>query len=966
MALSNGTQLGHYEIRSQIGAGGMGEVYLALDTELRRPVALKFLHKEVTSDQKRMNRFIQEARAASALNHPNIMTVYEIGLMEGMRFFATEFVDGITLRARMKSSIGSDEVLDISIQVARALVAAHAAGIVHRDIKPENIMLRRDQLVKVLDFGLAKLVEQQSAAPDSQAPTKALVNTEAGAVMGTVAYMSPEQARGLEVDGRTDIWSLGCVLYEMVAGRRPFAGETASDVIAALLKTTPVPLKQIAPTIPDELQRIVSKAMRHEKDERYQTAQDLLLDLRYLQKQLDQEAEIERSAALTQVSISSEAVNRETMQGVTANALSDTKSAPTSLLARIKSHKGFVIVLLATLVAAGVAIGAYLFRQPGAQPERQPSQYILSRLTFDTGLQSEPTWSPDGRFIAYSSDHSGNFDIWVQPTSEGNPVQVTKSAAHDWQPDWSTDGKLIVFRSERDGGGLFVVPAPTGGNERKIASFGYHPRWSPDGSQILFYSANIQDNPAPPKLYVVGLDGAPPREILSEVLNGMSGRLRAAWHPDGKRISLWSEQHGAELTFVTVPVAGGAPVKSKIKTEITDQIRAAGVDFFDFRWAPSGQALYFEGISRGVRNLWKVVVEPQSLSWIAGPERLTTGPGPDTDLAILPDGSKLAFTTRTEQTRLWSLPFNAATGQIKGTGQPITPAGIDSFSFDVSRDGKRLAFITERAGKYELWEKSFVDDSEKLLAAADGFSRAAPRWSRDGQRLAYVRSRLVSQERLQYEHTLEHAIVLLDVRNGNEQRLTSHHQLQGWSWDWTADQQFILGSSSRSSPGQWGLYLYPLAAAPNAETQMRLVSSRPGYSAFNAHFSPDENWICFIGNKTDDAGDGAIYVVPSTGGEWIRITESSDFNDKPRWSNDGRTIYFISNRSGFLNVWGHRFDPASGHPTGEMFRVTNFENPGRMIPSRIVPMELQLTADRLVVPIMEVSGSIWILEHVNR
>src|SRR5438477_6015695 len=233
MTIQAGTHFGRYEIRSPIGAGGMGEVYLAHDAQLNRPVALKLLPVGVTQDADRLRRFQQEARATSALNHPNILTIYEIGEADGTHFIATEFIDGTTLRdllARERMKI--DEVLDVSIQVASALAAAHEAGIVHRDIKPENIMLRRDGIVKVLDFGLAKLTEQpRTATIDTSAPTKALVNTEPGMVMGTTHYMSPEQARGLETDARTDIWSLGCVLYELVAGRLPFAGQTTSDLI---------------------------------------------------------------------------------------------------------------------------------------------------------------------------------------------------------------------------------------------------------------------------------------------------------------------------------------------------------------------------------------------------------------------------------------------------------------------------------------------------------------------------------------------------------------------------------------------------------------------------------------------------------------------------------------------------------------------------------------------------------------
>jgi serine/threonine protein kinase len=958
-----GQRVAHYEIIGTLGKGGMGEVYLAQDAKLGRKVALKLMPAELIGNRERLQRFGQEARAASALNHPNILTIYEIGAAEGLNFIATEFVDGQTLRDRMcQSPLTLGEIIDVAIQIASALAAAHAAGIVHRDIKPENIMLRRDDIVKVLDFGLAKLAEEKESGPDDL--TRDMIRTEPGVVMGTVSYMSPEQARGLEVDVRTDIWSLGVVLYEVLAARLPFEGATLSDKLAAILKTEPVPLRQIVPTVPDELQRIVSKALRHERDDRYQTAKELLLDLRYLKKQVESEGETDRRVT-GQSLLSSGTANPGVTQSMANTTLDAAGGTPTSSLSAIKRRKAAAVAFAALLVLA-LATLIYIYRPQVVHPPLPPSQRILSRLTFDPGLQSEPTWSPDGHFIAYSADRSGNFDIWAQPVGEGNPVQVTKSTAHDWQPDWSSDGKRLVFRSERDGGGLFVVSAPTGGSERKISSFGYRPSWSPDGSQVLFYSANLQNTPSPPKLYVVGMDGGAPREILADTLSTLTGRLRAAWHPDGKRVSLWAEKRGAGLTFLTAPLDGGSAVTSQISPAIDQQRRAAGVDLFDFQWAPSGQAIYFEGISRGVHNIWKVVVDAESLSWIGGPERLTTGPGPDGNLALSPDGSKLAFTTRQEQTRLWSLPFNAANGQLKGPGQPITPQGIDTLSFDVSRDSKKLAFITERAGKRELWEKSFADGSERSLTAGSGFSLSAPRWSRDGLRLAYVRSRPVSQERTEYEHTLEHAMVLLDVSNGNEQMLTSHHQQQGWSWDWTLDQQWILGSSQRETPGQWGLYLYPIAAAPNAETQAKLATSRPGYDAFNAHFSPDENWMCFIGGKSDDAGDVAIYVVRASGGEWVRISEGSNFNDKPRWSADGRTIYFISDRTGFFNIWGRRFDPVLGQPIGEALRVTNFESPGRMIPSKVVPMELSLAADRFVVPIMEVSGSIWILENVNQ
>jgi serine/threonine protein kinase/Tfp pilus assembly protein PilF len=288
-------KIGRYEICSQLGAGGMGEVYLANDTKLDRKVALKILPASVvesdsgtTSD--RVRRFVQEAKAASALNHPNILTIYEVDEIDSEHFIATEYVDGETLRDRIRfTPLKPSDAIDVGIQVASALSATHAVGIIHRDIKPDNIMLRRDGIVKVLDFGLAKLSRErpQTTQTNSLAPTQNMINTAVGVVMGTAHYMSPEQARGLEVDARTDIWSLGCVLYEIIAGHQPFAGSTPLDVLSGIVQNEPAPLSEYLPNGPRELDRIVSRALRKDREERYQTIKDLLIDLKDLKRQLE-------------------------------------------------------------------------------------------------------------------------------------------------------------------------------------------------------------------------------------------------------------------------------------------------------------------------------------------------------------------------------------------------------------------------------------------------------------------------------------------------------------------------------------------------------------------------------------------------------------------------------------------------------------------------------------------------------
>ncbi len=285
--ISTGEQIGRYRIRSAIGKGGMGEVFLAEDTELERLIALKILPKDLANDTERMRRFVQEAKSASALNHPNIITIYEIGKTDNTHFIATEYIEGETLHNRLKSDpMSIKTVLDVAIQVASALDAAHRAGIVHRDIKPENVMIRPDGVVKILDFGIAKLIEKRPDKIDEEAATAIKAGTSAGMIIGTASYMSPEQARGKQIDARSDIFSFGIVLYEMIAGKQPFEGESAIDTISSIIHKEPVPLNQITSDIPPQLQHIVEKSLRKDREERYQTVKDLLIDLKDIRQDL--------------------------------------------------------------------------------------------------------------------------------------------------------------------------------------------------------------------------------------------------------------------------------------------------------------------------------------------------------------------------------------------------------------------------------------------------------------------------------------------------------------------------------------------------------------------------------------------------------------------------------------------------------------------------------------------------------
>jgi len=364
--------LAHYSIVRKIGAGGMGEVYLAQDKKLDRKVALKILPAEVASNQERMRRFVQEAKAASALNHPNIITIHEVGEADSRHFIATEFIDGETLRQRMKHGhLKVTDLLEIATQAAGALSAAHAAGIIHRDIKPENIMVRRDGYIKVLDFGLAKLTEPVGSIADLEAPTKALVDTDAGIVLGTVNYMSPEQAKGNQVDRRTDLWSLGAVIYEMAAGHPPFEAATSTEVIGLILNKEPLPLARYDRETPPELERIVTKTLTKDLEERYQTAKDLLVDLKRLKRQLDLESEIERTVPPEFRTSGSRGVHT----GTYAPAISEqvtTIGAPSSqvthqvtsaeyIVSEIKQHKkGFAVTGAVVFALALATVGYFL------------------------------------------------------------------------------------------------------------------------------------------------------------------------------------------------------------------------------------------------------------------------------------------------------------------------------------------------------------------------------------------------------------------------------------------------------------------------------------------------------------------------------------------------------------------------------------------------------------------------------
>jgi len=912
--LAAGKMMGRFRIVELIGAGGMGEVYRAHDDQLRRDVAVKVLPAAFAQDAERMRRFEQEARSAGMLNHPNIMVIYDLGIQEGSPYLVSELLEGESLRKRLaQGALPPRKAIGYARQVASGLAAAHHKGVIHRDLKPENIFLTRGGQAKILDFGLAKLSRQVATERAT-----ATMQTAAGVVMGTVGYMSPEQLRGEAVDQRSDLFSLGAILYEMLVGQRAFGGKTSADIISATLRAEPPELSEVNPEIPPRLRQIVGHCLAKRPEERFESARDLEFVL-------------------------------------------DTISGPESESPKqVTTSRRIILTVSGSAVlaaAAGVAVDRWLM--PGSKVTGSRGQRTLSRLTFEAGLQSEPTWSPDGSLIAYSSNRGGKFDVWVQPYGEGEPAQVTKSPGHNWQPDWSPDGKQIVFRSERQGGGLYVIPA-LGGNERKISPFGYRPSWSPDGGTILF-DTQVASIGGPPKVFLAALDGSAPREILADFFQDFItlAPTHIAWHPSGRQISVVSTHKKIGRGFWTVPIEGGAAVKSEIAPEVESQLREAGVTIGKFAWSRAGSTLYFEGSSHGASNLWKITADPKTLRWISGPERLTVGPGRDAGIKLSPDGKKLAFTVRKEDTRVWVLPFDAVNARILGDGKPASPEEAPADVAQLSPDGRKLIYFTSQPARQELWETSLDSGARKLLLPADGYLRNYPCWSRDGRKLAYRRSRPGKQG-----VGTEISIVVLPADGGDEQVITTAGMSDG-PRDWFGDGKRLLAITTRPDGKRWKIWEVPLAGAPHAESQARVIASDPDHNFYVPQLSPDDRWIGCIKVKADEPGLSAVCVAPAAGGEITQVTSGKFYDDKVRWSPDGRTIYFLAPRDGCFNVWGIRFDPVRGKSVGEPFRVTSFENPSRMATPSTRASEMSVAANRLALPLTEVSGSLWVLENLE-
>lgn len=860
MALEKESLIGHYKILSQLGAGGMGEVYLAQDTKLNRKVAIKLISNEFSQDADKLSRFLLEAQAVSALNHPHILTIYEIGEFEDTNYIATEFIEGKTLREHIEAdNLSLIEVVKIIEQIADALASTHEAHIIHRDIKPENIMIRKDGYAKILDFGLSKTIQHESSEEDS---TVQLVNTTPGMVMGSVRYMSPEQARGKETDERTDIWSLGVVLYEMVTGKNPFVADNISDSLVAVVSKEPEEISQYVSRAPDFLQEIITKALQKVSDKRYETMADFGSDIKNLKFDLEHSSVENKTVRLKIESNENMTIIQESaIHQTTAEQGDQTKtdiSGAQAVTSTIKKHKlvAAVAFVVVAIILAGFGYGLYqLIRSPQeTEPPRAVNNLKIRRLTGD-GNTYGAVISPDGKFLAFAKNR-GLLLKQIETNSEVELIPKGEYPAGVGNSVFSPDGNFIYFNGNKaDDKTLTVYRVPTlGGNAVKMLTDAWGVSFSPDGKQLAFRRGT--DSTPKTSVHIANADGSNERKLAGFDDSVSFFSSKAVWSPDGKSLAVVV---ASEKLLPNPYIPAVIPVTDGTVTYL-GQTSFPGIS--DMVWHPQGDKLYFSGNSQ----IWEI-------GYPAGESRRLTQSTNGLDkLSITADGNSIVTSENEFKESIWVSPDT----NPKNAKQKLPESGIIPGS-SWTPDG-RIVFISEQSGALEVWIMDQTGENPKQLTN-DRSSKSTPDVSPDGRYIVFKMGTFVSRINIDGGG-------LLQLTNGVDD-ISPQFSPDGKSVIYT--QWLDNGAVISQVPADGG--------TPRNLTDF--VSQKPRYS-------PDGKFFACLMMDEKTKSWNRIAIVPSEGGAPVKVLEfSGDVGlEGPVWTPDGKNITYFNNGLWVLPIDG--------------------------------------------------------------
>ena len=916
MSIAPDTKLGRYEVLSQIGEGGMGQVYLAQDTKLARKVALKILPEEVAAKRERMARFVREAKAAAALNHPTIAHVYEIDEADGQHFIAMEFIDGATLREKIhRDHTELTKLLRCLQHVAEGLSKAHAAGIVHRDLKPDNIMITRDGHAKILDFGLAKLIEVKpapggSGSDGSEIATAILPQHSApGVIMGTVGYMSPEQAQGKteEIDHRSDIFSFGCILYEAVTGHKAFEGKDVIDSLNKIIREPAPQLSSVNPSAPADLQRIVRRCLAKDPEERYQTIKDVAIEIKELRRELQGAADKENTAApaedhnTAQRSVGTVSAHTGTVGSDSAtSSLSASSSSAEHVDSQLKSHKkrfsiGLVLGLVAlAIVAAGG--GFVLYKYVGSRDSASPifQNVQLNRIT-TSGRALEANISSDGKYVVYLEiGEDGNRSLWVKQTATGNTINIVPPTKGNVlkQTSFSPDGNFVYYnftdRTKRNS--LYQVSS-FGGTPKKILDVcDSAAAISPDGRKIAFMRYGTQSKAS---MMVANADGTGEREVAALEGGEWLSEEGPAWSPDGKMIATAA---GVTVNGVEEMRLLGIDAQTGATKELSPK---RWVDAGRVVWMPDGAALILVALERpeeGDRSqVWRV-------SYPSGDAARVTSDvqGYDnTSLGVTADGRTLVTVTMQRLSRLETISAGGDTSPRRLTSAEGNQEGL--YGFDLTPEG-RFVFSSLEGGQPDLWIMN-AEGSGRQRLTSDTFFDGRPVVSPDGRYVVFQSNRPDGSAILR--------LWRMDIDGSNLLQLAAR-----------ADYQ-----SQISPDGRWVIYT---VWQPNEKLQSLWKVSIDGgvasrvtdYPSAFPVYSRDGQWIgCYFLDEQVKPDIWRYAIIPASGGRPVRQFEFPGFQYQfVLWTPDGRHLSFIGSPPDPSNIW---LQPAEG---GEPRKLTDFKS----------------------------------------